>query len=85
MFRAFTDIVRIRNPRRFGLFALLAVVASFAGYRALVYTPSPGVDQSKLRPYLSQRGDEAEEQADELFAMFTGGDLNSQSADHEAN
>ena len=71
MFRAFINVFRIPDLRNKVLFTLLML----AVYRIGFYVPLPGVDQSALSRFWQQTGGGAAQQAAELFAMFTGGDL----------
>lgn len=71
MIRAFINVFRIPDLRNKVLFTLLML----AVYRIGFYVPLPGVDQSRLSRHFQQSGGGAAEQAAELFAMFTGGDL----------
>ena len=72
MFSAFVNVFRIPDLRKKVLFTLLML----AVYRIGFYVPLPGVNQEKLQGHF-QGGDTsgATEQAAELFAMFTGGQL----------
>jgi preprotein translocase subunit SecY len=70
MFRAFFNVFRVPDLRNKVLFTLLMLCV----YRIGFYVPIPGVNQDALaRHWSGQTG--AAEQAAELFAMFTGGDL----------
>jgi len=71
MFRAFINVFRIPDLRNKVLFTLLMLSV----YRVGFYVPLPGVHQEKLASHFQQSGSSAAEQAAELFAMFTGGDL----------
>jgi len=71
MFRAFINVFRIPDLRNKVLFTLLML----AVYRVGFYVPLPGVNQDRLARHFQQSGGGATEQAAELFAMFTGGDL----------
>ncbi len=71
MFRAFINVFRIPDLRNKVLFTLLML----AVYRIGFYVPIPGVNQESLMRHFRQAGGGATEQAAELFAMFTGGDL----------
>jgi preprotein translocase subunit SecY len=72
MFRAFINVFRIPDLRNKVLFTLMMLCV----YRIGFYVPLPGVDQSQLSRHFQQSGTGgAAEQAAELFAMFTGGDL----------
>jgi preprotein translocase subunit SecY len=70
MFRAFVNVFRIPDLRKKVLFTLMMLCV----YRVGFYVPIPGVDQDKLGAHFQTAGGAAE-QAAELFAMFTGGDL----------
>jgi preprotein translocase subunit SecY len=70
MFRAFINVFRIPDLRKKVLFTLLMLCV----YRIGFYVPLPGVNQEKLSTHWKGAGQSAE-QAAELFAMFTGGDL----------
>ncbi|MBK9126727.1 MAG: preprotein translocase subunit SecY [Phycisphaerales bacterium] len=70
MFRAFANVFRVPDLRKKVLFTLLMLCVYRVGY----YVPLPGVDQEKLSRHW-QGASGATEQAAELFAMFTGGDL----------
>jgi preprotein translocase subunit SecY len=70
MFRAFVNVFRVPDLRKKVLFTLLMLCV----YRIGFYVPLPGVDQEKLARHWGGSGG-ATEQAAELFAMFTGGDL----------
>ncbi len=69
MFRAFINVFRIADLRKKVLFTLLMLSVYRIGY----YVPLPAVDQQNLARNWSGGG--PMEQAAELFAMFTGGDL----------
>lgn len=71
MFRAFINVFRIPDLRNKVLFTLMMLSV----YRVGFYIPLPGVDQHRLARYFQQTGGDYAEQAAELFAMFTGGDL----------
>jgi preprotein translocase subunit SecY len=71
MLRAFINVFRIPDLRKKVLFTLLMLCVYRVGY----YVPLPGVDQTALSRHWGQGGGGAAEQAAELFAMFTGGDL----------
>jgi len=72
MFRAFVNVFRIPDLRSKVLFTLLMLSV----YRVGFYVALPGIDQEKLaRHWRSTGAGGAAEQAAELFAMFTGGDL----------
>ncbi len=72
MVRAFINVFRIADLRKKVLFTLMML----AVYRIGFYVPLPGVDQERLAGHFSGGGGGgAGEQAAELFAMFTGGDL----------
>jgi preprotein translocase subunit SecY len=73
MFRAFINVFRIPDLRKKVLFTLLMLCV----YRIGFYVPLPGVNQDKLARHWGQQGGTGNpaEQAAELFAMFTGGDL----------
>ena len=70
MLRAFANVFRVPDLRKKVLFTLMMLCV----YRIGFYVPLPGVDQDKLGAHWSG-GSGAAEQAAELFAMFTGGDL----------
>ena len=70
MLRAFVNVFRIPDLRKKVGFTLLMLCV----YRVGFYVPLPGVDQDKLGRHWQGTGG-ATEQAAELFAMFTGGDL----------
>lgn len=70
MFRAFINVFRVADLRKKVLFTLLMLCV----YRIGFYVPLPGVNQDKLAKHWQGAGGTAE-QAAELFAMFTGGDL----------
>jgi len=70
MFRAFVNVFRVPDLRKKVLFTLMMLCV----YRVGFYVPIPGVNQDELsRHWRGASG--AAEQAAELFAMFTGGDL----------
>ena len=71
MFRAFVNVFRIPDLRNKVLFTLLMLGV----YRIGFYVPIPGVNQESLMHHFRNAGGGATEQAAELFAMFTGGDL----------
>ena len=71
MFRAFINVFRVPDLRKKVLFTLLML----AVYRVGFYVPLPGIDQLRLSQHFKNVGGGAAEQAAELFAMFTGGDL----------
>lgn len=71
MIRAFINVFRIADLRKKVLFTLMML----AVYRVGFYVPLPGVDQERLARHFRGSGGGAAEQAAELFAMFTGGDL----------
>lgn len=72
MIRAFINVFRIADLRKKVLFTLLMLTV----YRVGFYVPLPGIDQEKLSGHFQGgAGGGAAEQAAELFAMFTGGDL----------
>jgi len=70
MFRAFVNVFRIPDLRKKVGFTLLMLCV----YRIGFYVPLPGVDQDKLGRHWQSAGG-ATQQAADLFAMFTGGDL----------
>lgn len=70
MFRAFVNVFRIPDLRKKVLFTLMMLCV----YRVGFYVPLPGVNQDKLATHWQGATGPAE-QAAELFAMFTGGDL----------
>ena len=70
MFRAFVNVFRVPDLRKKVLFTLLMLCV----YRIGFYVPLPGVNQDRLAKHWQGAGGAAE-QAAELFAMFTGGDL----------
>jgi preprotein translocase subunit SecY len=70
MLRAFVNVFRVPDLRKKVLFTLLMLCV----YRIGFYVPLPGVNQDKLARHWQGAGGAAE-QAAELFAMFTGGDL----------
>jgi preprotein translocase subunit SecY len=72
MFRAFINVFRIPDLRNKVLFTLMMLSV----YRIGFYVPLPGVNQDKLARHFRQSGTGGPAQeAAELFAMFTGGDL----------
>ncbi len=71
MIRAFMNVFRIPDLRNKVLFTLGMLMV----YRIGFYVPIPGIDQEALSTHFSAVGGGAAEQAVELFAMFTGGDL----------
>ena len=73
MFRAFVNVFRIPDLRNKVLFTLLMLTV----YRVGFYVPLPGVNQESLSRHWQGGGggSGAAEQAAQLFAMFTGGDL----------
>lgn len=71
MFRAFVNVFRIPDLRKKVLFTLLMLSV----YRIGFYVPLPGVNQEALARAFGQTGGGPAEQAAQLFAMFTGGDL----------
>lgn len=71
MLRAFMNVFRIPDLRNKVLFTLVMLCI----YRVGFYVPLPGVNQEQLAGHFQQTGGGAAEQAAELFAMFTGGDL----------
>lgn len=73
MLRAFINVFRVADLRKKVLFTLMMLCV----YRVGFYVPLPGIDQVKLSGHWQQAGGlgGAAEQAAELFAMFTGGDL----------
>jgi len=71
MIRAFLNVFRVPDLRKKVLFTLMML----AVYRVGFYVPLPGIDQGRLSKHFQQTGGGAAEQAAELFAMFTGGDL----------
>ena len=71
MLRAFINIFRIPDLRKKVLFTLMMLCI----YRIGFYVPLPGIDQERLARHFKQAGGGAAEQAAELYAMFTGGDL----------
>ena len=71
MLRAFINVFRIPDLRKKVLFTLFMLSVYRVGY----YVPLPGIDQSALSRHWKQTGGGAAQQAAELFAMFTGGDL----------
>ena len=70
MLRAFLNVFRIPDLRKKVGFTLLLLCV----YRVGFYVPLPGVDQTKLNRQF-KGGGSAAEQAAQMFAMFTGGDL----------
>ncbi|MBK9119714.1 MAG: preprotein translocase subunit SecY [Phycisphaerales bacterium] len=70
MLRAFINVFRVPDLRKKVLFTLLMLSV----YRVGFYVPLPGVNQDQLARHFQQMGG-GMEQAAELFAMFTGGDL----------
>jgi preprotein translocase subunit SecY len=70
MFRAFINVFRIPDLRKKVGFTLLMLCV----YRIGFYVPLPGVDQDKLGRHWQRAGGVTEQAAD-IFAMFTGGDL----------
>jgi preprotein translocase subunit SecY len=70
MFRAFINVFRIPDLRKKVGFTLLMLCV----YRIGFYVPLPGVDQDKLARHWQRAGGVTEQAAD-IFAMFTGGDL----------
>ncbi len=70
MFRAFINVFRVPDLRKKVLFTLMMLCV----YRIGFYVPLPGVNQDRLARHWQGAGG-ATEQAAELFAMFTGGDL----------
>ena len=71
MIRAFINVFRIPDLRHKVLFTLLML----AVYRVGFYVPLPGLNQERLSGHFQRIGGGAAEQAVELFAMFTGGQL----------
>ena len=71
MFRAFINVFRIPELRKKVLFTLMMLCV----YRIGKYVPLPGINQVKLTSHMRTTGGGAAQQATELFAMFTGGDL----------
>ncbi len=71
MIRAFINVFRIPDLRKKVLFTL----AMLAVYRIGFWVPLPGIDQEKLASQFKAGGSGGTQQAAELFAMFTGGDL----------
>ncbi len=72
MIRAFINVFRIPDLRNKVLFTLFMLSVYRIGY----YVPLPGVNQDALsRHWSSSGGGGAAQQAADLFAMFTGGDL----------
>lgn len=69
MIRAFINVFRIPELRNKVLFTVMMLCV----YRVGFYVPIPGVNQESLAKHFS--GGDATQQAAELFAMFTGGDL----------
>ena len=70
MFRALINVFRIPELRKKVLFTLMMLCV----YRIGKYIALPGIDQVKLTSHF-KTGSGAAQQATELFAMFTGGDL----------
>ncbi len=70
MFRAFVNMFRVPDLRKKVLFTIMMLCV----YRIGFYVALPGVNQEKLASYWQGQSGAAE-QAAELFAMFTGGDL----------
>jgi len=70
MFRAFVNVFRVPDLRKKVLFTLMMLCV----YRIGMYVPLPGVNQERLAKHWRAAGGTTE-QAAELFAMFTGGDL----------
>jgi len=71
MLRAFINVFRVPDLRKKVLFTLMMLCV----YRIGFYVPLPGLNQEALAKHFKQSGGGAAEQAAELFAMFTGGDL----------
>lgn len=71
MIKAFINVFRVPDLRNKVMFTLMML----AVYRVGFYVPLPGIDQDRLSRHFQQSGGGAAEQAAELFAMFTGGDL----------
>ncbi|MGE0479694.1 MAG: preprotein translocase subunit SecY [Phycisphaerae bacterium] len=71
MFKAFINVFKIPDLRKKVLFTLLMLCV----YRIGFYVPLPGINQEQLARHFEQSGGGATQQAAELFAMFTGGDL----------
>lgn len=71
MIRAFINVFRVPDLRNKVLFTLFMLSV----YRIGFYVPLPGVDQERMTRFLQQSTGGAMQQAAELFAMFTGGDL----------
>jgi preprotein translocase subunit SecY len=72
MIRAFFNVFRIPELRNKVVFTLFMLCVYRVGY----YVPLPGIDQESLsRHWQSSGGTGAAQQAADLFAMFTGGDL----------
>ena len=71
MIRAFINVFRVPDLRKKVLFTLMMLCV----YRVGFYVPIPGIDQSVLSSHGSSGGGGMAEQAAELYAMFTGGDL----------
>ena len=73
MFKAFANVFRIPDLRKKVLFTLMMLCI----YRIGFYVPIPGVNQEAMSGSMGKGGGGSSpaEQAAELFAMFTGGDL----------
>lgn len=71
MIRAFINVFRVPDLRNKVLFTLFMLSV----YRIGFYVPLPGVDQERMARFIKQGSSGAMQQAAELFAMFTGGDL----------
>ena len=73
MLRAFINVFRIPDLRKKVLFTLFMLSV----YRIGMYVPLPALDQTALARFwrAGAAGGGAAQQAAELFAMFTGGDL----------
>jgi preprotein translocase subunit SecY len=71
MIRAFMNVFRVPDLRNKVLFTLGMLIL----YRIGFYVPIPGIDQESLASHFKSAGGSAAEQAAEMFAMFTGGDL----------
>ena len=71
MFRAFINMFRVPDLRKKILFTLGMLMV----YRLGFYIALPGINQESLAQHFKTAGGGATEQAAELFAMFTGGDL----------
>lgn len=69
MIRAFINVFRIPELRNKVFFTIMMLCV----YRIGMYVPIPGVNQESLAKHFSGGG--STENAAELFAMFTGGDL----------